>query len=198
MNAQSDKYGGLVLPFGAALRLRREKLGYSQEHLANLMGDIHPTTLSRMERSPTVPKRTRWMLGLLAEHLKGTPEELLAGYVPPGFPHHESLAAQQEAGQLLAADPETLETMGLHRIMLLVPELDEAAAAEYVDRWRELSDRERVFVARQFLGTIENIAKFDNIARPEPQRRGPGRPKGSRNKRTIERRGKSRQPDAPA
>lgn len=82
------------LPFGTALALRREKLGYTQKYLADLLG-LHQTTITKLEHRSD-PPLNRQLLVKLSPILLGTPEELAAGYIPRGFPLHNVIADSQE------------------------------------------------------------------------------------------------------
>lgn len=76
--------GDVRMPFGQALKYRREKLGYTQYDVGAAIG-VSPSSVSKLE-ARQFPTRNRHIIKQLAGYLQGTEQELIAGLVPAAFP----------------------------------------------------------------------------------------------------------------
>lgn len=96
----ADQY--VVLPFGRALRMRRDKLGLTQQALIDRMGiDTDQTNVSKWENR-SLPVRNYDTLQAMSRALGATVEELLEGRVPAEWLGiHPTLESEQSDDPLV-------------------------------------------------------------------------------------------------
>lgn len=115
-------YASRVATFGENLKARRDAAGLPQEALAKLLGHKRPSTVQAWEKNRRRPRSRT--VRILAEHLKCSPADLLAGVEGD----YDGLRGDTTRGRQVNGRDVTPNEVRVVRILRAIPPLEQRDA----------------------------------------------------------------------